>query len=393
MRVLLVVLSIWTGTLGFLGCSSSTIAPSVEVISPIQSLPVEYVPRPANVLGTLLFSSVATEQEKADIWSESRGKWVMWVGSVEAVEPKLKPSRLIFLYEYDTSGLAIYNKFGVAVDFNPSMTERLKQLTIGQRVYYRARLGQRESATLYTSIEYGSGISGFLVLSEGELVAADDPQAVLADLAYASYEQLEELVAEAERVTAVSKYFERELEQGWTGIAIETGLNFLNVKLYDEPWLQVLPLPEKRSRKASIKSEIEDALEAALAFLHSNEPKHDWSEDIEQKSENNRKVVESTQEAGLALDSTWRIFKQSPGQIDRSDIAKTAATTIDKLRAYPGIVSGAVAIAESVGRLLDLDVYDQIVGSCYALLDLIDVGMEHVYANVLRAIDNIARPD
>ena len=383
MRVLLVALCISIGALGFPGCSSSTIVPSVEVLSPTQSQPVEYMAKPADVLGPLIFSGMNTEQEETSIWSESRGKWVLWVGSVEAVEPKLKPSRLIFLYEYDTSGLAIYNKFGVAVDFNPSMTERLRQLTQGQRVYYRAKLGQRETAGLFTSAEYGSGISGFLVLSEGEVITSDDPAAVLADLAYSSYEQLDRLVADAERIASLDNYFQRAANLS-TDVAWQLSklaLGFVNIRLTGNTQLQKVSLPAMSEKALSAKSEIEDSLGTALASLHYDAGGHGEydRQGIERKIESSERIAGVIGDGIRDLESVWFEDKRS-SELDLGDLVYEGTVALigkalPEVELIIGITQPAGDGMAEIGRL---PLYQQMIVICQTYLALTDGTIQHI---------------
>lgn len=394
-QILLVTLCILLGALSFPGCSSSTIPPSVEELSPTQPQPVEYIARPATVLGTVIFSDITTEQEKKDIWSESRGKWVLWSGIVHGVEPKLKPSRIVFVYEYETSGWALYSNFGVAVDFKPAMTERLKQLTKGESVYYRAKLVQREVGGLFQFTKYDSDISGFLVLEEGEIIASDDPEAVLVDLVYSSYEHLDRLVADAERIAAISDYFERKANLAsdvkWN--LTKLALKLMHIELHDDTQLHEISLPAVRMKASLAKSEIEDNLKATLAFLHYDAGAHGEYErqDIERKIESSERIVNIIEDEIKDLESIWEKDKRSaePGIVDLISVAIIQLANV----ALPGVglvIGIPKAAGEGVTEIMRLPLYQQVIVICQTYLGLIDEYTLYIRNTTIDIVSNIA---
>jgi len=395
-QILLVTLCILLGTLSFPGCSPSTIPPSVEELSPTEPQPVEYIAKPATVLGTLVFSDITTEQNKKDIWSESRGKWVLWAGSVHEVEPKLKPSRIIFLYEYETSEWMLYNKFGVAVDFESMMTERLKQLTKGEHVYYRAKLAQRETSGLFQSAKYGSDISGFLVLEEGEIIASDDPEAMLAELAYSSYEQLDKLVADAERIVVLKGYFERKANLAtdvkWN--LTKLALRLIHIELHDDTQLQEMSLSAVRTKASLAKSEIEENLRATLTFLHNSTGTRAEFErqDIERKIESSERIVNIIGDEIEDLESIWEKDKRSaePGLVDLIPVAIIQLANM----ALPGVglvIGIPKATGEGMTEIMRLPLYQQVIVICQTYLGLIDESTQHIRDVTTRTISDIAR--
>ena len=247
--------------LDFSACTSRLIPPSEEYLSPPEPEKVEYIAEPPDDLAKLLFSSGISEQSREDTWSDAQGKWVVWVGNVHHVEPQLKPSRIIFLDEYETSSMSFDSgQFTVTVKFDPAWTQQLKQLTTGEFVYYRAKL-----------VRYDLGLgSNLLTLEEGEIIHRDDVAAKLVELVYSSYEQLDRLAADAERIAAISNYFERkanltlDVKRNLTKLA----LKLISIELRDDTQLHEISLPAMRTKASLAKSEIEENLKATLASLH-----------------------------------------------------------------------------------------------------------------------------
>jgi len=216
------------------------IPPSEEVISPSEHQQVEYIAKPPGELGRLLFSYQLSEQQRQNNWNECRGKWVVWSGTVLGVSPKLKPSKGVFSYDYAVPLLyAAAGEFGVIVDFQPRWTEYLGQLSEGETVHYRAKLVQRKPVLLYEAAKYGiSPDAGFLELKDAEIIANDNITAKVVDMVYASYDQLERLVEEAEGINAVQKFFEGKLESGTIlRIVMETAFDLANIDISDSYWL------------------------------------------------------------------------------------------------------------------------------------------------------------
>jgi len=92
----------WVSALGLSACTSRLIPPSTEYLSSPEPEKVQYISEPPYELAKSLFSSVVPQQSKEAAWSNAVGKWVVWTGNLDHTEPQLKPSRMVFLYKYET---------------------------------------------------------------------------------------------------------------------------------------------------------------------------------------------------------------------------------------------------------------------------------------------------
>ena len=360
--------------LGFSACTSRLIPPSEEYLSPPEPEKVEYIAKPPNDLAELLFSSGISEQSKATTWSNAQGKWIVWVGKVHRVEPQLKPSRIVFLYEYETSPMSFDNgQFVVTVKFDLSWTQQLKQLTTGEFVYFRAKL-----------VEYDSGLgSNLLMLEKGQLIHRDDIAAKLVDLAYSSYEQLDRLAADAKRIVEISDYFERkadltlDVKRNLTKFA----LKLIHIELRDDTQLHEISLPAVRRKASLTKSEIEKNLEVRLAIMHSNTGIRRELElqDIERKIVSGERLVKIIEDEIKDLESIWEKDKRS-AELDIVDLIPVAVNQlINVIIPDSGIIIGiTTATADIMAEIVQRPLYDQVVVICQTYLGLIDEDMQYI---------------
>jgi hypothetical protein len=355
-----------------------TLPGRVEYLAPPEPEKVEYIAIPPSDLAKILFSTGVSERARETTWSDAQGKWVVWVGKVHRVEPQLRPSRIVFLDEYETPPLSLDSgQFDIIVEFDPAWTERLKQLTTGELVYYRAKL---------VKYDWGWGLN-LLTLEQGEIVPHDDVAAKLVDLAYTSYRQLGELVEEAENIAAVSRFFEDKLRDGEKKIAIETMLGLVGLDISDKYWLlEETPLLELRARKNSLKFSIEHHLQEALGALHHSDPPNDavLRQKIEETLRSNNIVVEGTKTVSKVLKDFWEEEKRS-AEPDISD-----ATLALLLKKLPPL-SAAKTVMEGIIEYGKLDAYETIVGTCHMELGTIESSMERIHDNVVEVINEVIR--
>lgn len=239
---------------------------------------VEYVARPAIALGKQILSPWISEQSKDSAWGQARGKWVLWKGSIHSIEPAMNPNRIVLVYEYEAPLPYYTQRFGVVVEFDVQWSESLKQLNPGEMVYFRGKLVDKEFS-LADIYRYGLDFnSHVLLLEQGQIIDENDIGAVLADLAYLSYEQIDSLLLAAERIDQVMNYFERRADVSsdlrWQLSSFATKL--VNIQLPIDPSLsednymevQEMSLTIVRSQAALAKSEIEQTCAEALKLLH-----------------------------------------------------------------------------------------------------------------------------
>ncbi|MBT9143222.1 MAG: hypothetical protein DDT32_01764 [Syntrophomonadaceae bacterium] len=362
------------------GCTSRQIAPSTEEILPIPTQPLEYIALPPATLGKLLFSYETAGQE--NIWREYRGKWVLWVGSVHEVEPKLKPSRIIFLHEYETSQMAFHTgKFGVIVEFEPAWTNHLNQLITGQTVYYRAKLVSREPAG-FSANRYGLGFgSQILMLEEGQIIGGDEIAAKLVDLAYVSYEQLDRLVKEAESIATVSNYFEQRLELlGGKWIAIRAVLSPLGIKIPNSPTPSQTILVDKQRHKIVLQDKIEASLKNVLTSVHTAAPAQEnhLRQYIQEALETNRKLASEIDRDSEPLKEMWQKARQS-SVVGLGDLLEAGIGQL-----LP-IIGDVLVAKQALDDYLEREPVEQAIITSHALLQKIAEHMEQVSENVVGA--------
>jgi hypothetical protein len=355
----------------------------VEYLSEPEPETVEYIAAPPAELGKQLLSPWVSEQSRDNAWSNARGKWVVWKGDVQGIEPMLKPSRIVFLYEHEAPAPFSRRQFGVIVKFNPVWTEDLKQLATTETVYYRARLVARESGAFSldaarSRLEPGSY---FLVLEDGQIIDSSSVTAQLTDLVYTSYRQLEKLVGEAENIAAVSRFFEGKLRDGEKRIAIETMLRLVGLDIRDRYWLfEETPLLELRTRKNSLRLNIQHHLQEALSVLHHSDPSNDavLRQEIEETFRSNNIVVEEAKAVSKILKDFWEEEKRSA----ELGISDAALALLPPLSAAKTIIEGAIEYGK-------LDAYETIVGACHLQLGFIESSMEQIHDNVVEVINEV----
>lgn len=366
--------------LDFSACTSRLIPPSEEYLSPPEPEKVEYIAKPPSDLAKRLFSAGVSEQSREAAWSDAQGKWVVWVGNVHHVEPQLKPSRIIFLDEYETSSMSFDSgQFTVTVKFDSAWTQQLKQLTTGEFVYYRAKL-----------VKYDLGLgSNLLTLEEGQIIAPDDVTAKLSDLNYASYDQLQRLIEDAETIANIKNYYEQKLKKGRTWIATKTVVEALTgITLNDETWLQKMSyLPDKERLNTSLKSEVQLHVRDALASLHSHAPrdKRDCLDDIGQRVKANNAIIEGAE----LVTSTLKAYYEEERHLNEPSVHELGLELL--LLKLPKILGVTKTVLEGVIEAGKLDAYETVVGVCYLRLDDIDKMMNEIASNVVKAADHITK--
>lgn len=351
---------------------------------------IDYIAKPPTELGKDLFSYELDDQQRQNNWSNYVGKWVVWVGNVGKVTPKLNPSRIEFLpEEYDTGDLRplFPGQVGVVVDFkSDEWTEYLRHLAKGERVYYRARL---------TGKGYGVGFNFHLLfLEEGKIVHRESVVAqlvdLLVDLAYSSYEQLQELLESARRIAYIGDYFAAKLEHSADlKSAIEVGLGLMNIRFPDKAWpekawLQQIFLPKMEQRKAFYESKIQESLRLVLISLHRASPAQDKRhlQKIAEKRASNRDMVTEIRDKRKFLEAAWELERKS-----------TMASIGDLLEALIGQLHIAVELALTVKEAWEkykkLEPYQQLIASSSNALSQISIYMERISKNVIEVIGNI----
>jgi len=377
-------------------CGPSLISPSQEDILPSQDQQVEYIAKPPGELGKLVFSYELGEQQGQDNWNKYRGKWVVWSGKVTDIIPKLKPSKLVLVYDYETPPLTLSaGKFAVEVinDVSSEWTEDLERLSEGETCYYRAKLAQRKTGLFFwEEAKYGKSLDGLLELKDGEIINNDHITAKLVDMVYASYEQLNRLVEEAEEINAVENFFEGKLKQGRRRIAIETILKLGGVDISDKYWLlEKEPLPKMRAHKNVTKSEIEEHLQKALLLLHSNTPRNErLYEEIEQVRKIGETAVETAEDSANIIKDFWEEEKKSaePGISDL-----ICELVVSKLSTIIGVgkIGVGKTVVEGILEAGKLNAYEIIVGGCSQELYHIDCNIEELGNRVVEVVDKVTR--
>ena len=339
-----------------------------------------YVARPPAELGRQLVSPWVSEHSKETAWGNARGKWVLWKGRVHSVEPALNPNRIVLVYEHEAPPPFHTQRFGVVVGFGAQWSARLKQLTVGDFTYFRARLAEAEFR-LADVYRYGLDFSSHvLLLEQGQIVEPDDIAAALVDLAYAGFEQLDELVRAAECIAAVSEFFEGKLRDGRKRIAIETIIKLVGIDIRDKYWLLGhTPLAELRASRDWLKFDIEQRVQEALEVLHYAGPVKSAAlrDSIEKQARYNRTAVEASKDACGVLRGFWEEERRS-AQPSISDLALELL-----LMKLPRLIAVVKTIMEGIIECGELDAYEIIVGACHLQLEMIAGHMEHIHAGVI----------
>ena len=362
------------------GYGIRTLPGRTEYLSEPEPETVGYVARPPAELGRQLLSHSVSDQSKENAWASARGKWVLWKGDVRSIEPALNPNRIVLVDEYEGPMPLYTQRFGVVVEFDAQQSERLKELEVGETVYFRARLVEKEFR-LADVYRYGLDFSSYvLLLEQGQLVDPEDIAAGLVDLAYAAFEQLDELVKEAEGIAATSGFFEGKLRDGTKRIAIETMTKLVGIDIGDKYWLLAeTPMAELRAHRDYLKFGIEQRIKEALEVLHHTGPLDSVAlrQRIEQQARSNDTVVEATKDAGRILRDFWEEERRSaqPG------ISELALESL--LLRLPATIGIAKTIMEGIIEYGKLDAYETIVGACHLQLERIEGHMKYIYDGVI----------
>lgn len=372
--------------------SSPSVSPTTIELGPIKQRELMYIAKSPADLGASLFSYELSEQSRKDNWSNYVDEWVLWSGIVREITPQLKPSRITFVYQYNNVPQMSFQdgKFVVAIDFAPEFSGKLMQLSNGSKVYIRARVTEKETTNLFENSRYGVSNGDFLSLGNGQLLSSDSDLSRLADIAYSSYDQLEQLSRDAAIIAAIKNYYEQKLQKGtdWSWIAAKTIVEAAGVTLDNEAWLQnVSSLDAKQQLKSSLKAKIEAEFSKFLVAFHDrpSERDLDFQNMIEQKHKINNTIVYSTDEAASILKTFYEDERQMPGN-NMSDAAM--ALILEKLSEelstkVIGISKAMLDNAEDIGKL---DAYATIVGSCYYQLGQIDKMMGAISDNVIEIL-------
>ncbi|MCD5411873.1 hypothetical protein M1N42_03160 [Thermodesulfovibrionales bacterium] len=300
--------------LRFLRDGSRTIPPSVVYLVPPEPEQVEYIAKPRDVLAKYLFSFTASRQSKEANWSNAVGRWVVWYGEVDAIEPRFNPNRIYFRHRYETPPLSIDSgRFGITVEFDPAWTSLLEQLSPGQTVYYRARLATRGA---------GFGLSsGFLRLKDGQIIDRSDIAAKLVNLAHTSEQKLDELMEKAKSIAKVNDFFRQRLEPRWKKARIVVKALPMPITIPEKPGVACQHmLAHIIEIKIKSKAEIRANLEDALIYLHpgTTQPakEHHLRQFIQQKSKANRESISEIRENTQLLMEIYEEARQRPGLED-----------------------------------------------------------------------------
>lgn len=362
------------------GYGVRAIPPSVEYLVPPEPEKVEYLAISPDDLAKRLFSIGASEQSREDAWSNARGKWVVWRGDVHDIAPKLKPSRVVFLHEYEVLPMSFDSgQFGIIVEFDHAWTEHLRQLTIGQTVFYRAKLVRRKTGLFG---KYGLGLgSGFLMLEDGQIIDSNAVTAKLVDLAYTTRQQLKKLVKEAENIATARNFFQQRLERlGGKWGAIQAILTPLSIRIPDSPTPRQTILVGKQKQRIVLQAKIEANLENVLTSLHTAAPAQEnyLREYIQEALETNRKLASEIDRYAEPLKKLWQKARQS-----------SVAGLGDLLEAIIGRlhpIIGAFFITEqALNDFLERKPIEQAIIASYILLQKIDEHMEQISENVVGA--------
>lgn len=375
-KLVVIMLGLIGVVLMAVSCGPSRVPPSKEKISPIEEEEqIDYVGKPPDELGKDLFSYKLDDQQRRDNWSKYAGKWVLWAGEVGKVTPKLKPIRVEFLPEEYEISLSP-GKISIIVDFKQQWTKHLRHLSKGETIYYRARLTQKG---------YSMGLNYLLFLEEGEIIDSESVEARLVDLAYSSYEQLQELLENARQIAALMDYFvERLRYSDLKSIAIRALLRLLNIELPERTWLKQISLPEKERQKRLFESKIQESLRSALISLHSASPVQDklYLQKIEKIRETHRHMVEEIRDARKFLEAAWERARES-AILGIDDLAKAL---IKQLRISIKLV---LTFKKAWEDHKEFELYQQLIVLSCGVLWQINQDMERISKNIIEVIGNI----
>ena len=372
-----------------------------EHLSESEPQTVEYVARPASELGKELLSPWISEHLKESAWNNARGKWVLWKGDVHSVEPVVRPSRIVLVYEHEAPLPFYTQQFGVVVEFDAQWGESLRGRTVGDTVYFRAILVEREFrlADVYRyGLDFGSSV---LLLEDAEIIDENDIAAKLIDLAYSSYEQVDRLVAVAERADDITAYFARRAnvssDMRWQLSA--AALRIAGMRLPHDPPLdgddysgsRGISLTDIGREAALARSEIESSLAGALIFLHDADTtsKYDY-EAIEQRMQSTARMV-TANEYFVEEVEILRAEDRRRGDVGIGDLGWFGLGEIlDKIIGWPAslvisVVEAAVVFGEDLGYR---SLYEGMVVICERQLHIVSMGIESICDNTILTIEN-----
>ena len=387
-RLLAILAAVLLPALSLLGCIGwQTIPPSEVEFSPPVEEKVEYLAIPPCELSARLFPSGFADDS---FWSHAVGKWVLWSGEVTGIEPKLSPSRLNFHYPYDGgwSPLKVWSDLSVVVEFDDDeSTSTLRDLSIGDEVYYRAKLVRQEPSL--------SPIGQRLILQDGQIIERNHLAARLGDLAYVSYEQIDHLLAAAERIDNVMNYFERRANVTssvrWQLSSFATQL--VNIELPHDPSLsggdnsdvRQMSLSVVSNEAALAKSEIERNLAAALELLH------DGDESVEVDPDDIHELmrtIERIKTYGISEDEVEYLedIEEKDRRLGQPSVVGAFLTLVSSpFGIWVKIVAAVAHAAATV--ILDVqlhDVYEQMIVVCETYLGTSSAWLELIRnANVV----------
>jgi hypothetical protein len=335
-----------------------------------------------------------SNQEKQDLWAQYFGKWVVWSGTVRDIAPQLNPTRIVFVYKYDVPQQSLQGgEFIVAANFAPEFSAQLKQLSKGDRVYFRARLVQKETTIFLEAGRYGvSTDAGFLSLKDGQIIPNDSDIAKLVDFTYSSLEQLETLANCAEIVNNIAAYYEQKamLASDAKRVLVKTALRLINVEVDDEKLIQAVYLPELRNHVSIMKSEIEGHLSNTLVSLHEALVQKNHSTGIQLKMGTHQRIVDAMIDAADNLRNNWEEERIASSPSMSEGILEGSIEVLSNiLTKIPATSLGiGKAAAETYLEYNKIPSYYQMMGTCYDFVYLADRSMEHIYDDTIKIIDD-----
>ncbi len=386
----------------FQGYGIRTLPGRTEYLSePEQKAPekdaVAYIARPSAELGRQLLSPSVSDQSKENAWASARGKWVLWKGAIRSIEPAINPNRIVLVDEYQAPMPLYTQRFAVVVEFDSQQSKRLKKLEVGQTVYFRARLVEKEFR-LADVYRYGLDFSSHVLsLDEGQIVDDDHVAAILADLAYISYEQIDRLSVAAKRTHDVMDYFERRANVSsdvrWQLMAAATRI--AGIRLPHDPPMSENGYTESggisitvvKREAALAKSKIEQSLASTLTLLHTlDEPPGFDHHIIHEAKQSNARMVTANEDFVEEIE-VLRDEDKRRGEIGIGDLTWFG---IGQILGWPAslvisVVNSAARFGEDLGYL---PLYDGMIVICERQLHIIGLTVDRVLNSAVDAIED-----
>jgi hypothetical protein len=370
-------------------CNTSTeVEPTVVVLGEVKAEGLEYIVLSPSVLGERLYSFSLSENNREQNWRDYLNKWVLWPGTIVDIEPALKPSSIYIVYDFPLRSFSFQEgKFVVKVNFTPEETPSLKQLSVGDRVYYKAKL-RKNTLSLATG-RYGVNDGYMLDLQEARLVSSDCDIARLVDLAYSGQQQMDTLIDHAKKITSVMNYYNETLDAGVAWIGAKMMVELLTPLTINDPhWLeQVSSLPDKESLRNRLIDEMSIQVGNVLTINHSTVSGRNLSlqDTIEAKYNKNNSLVESSADVtGYLYDFYQQYSQQSTAGL--SDLVK--ALVKQKLPGFLKLIGLLKTGVEAAIDVSKLGPYETIVGSCYLQLSNTDDAMQLIKQNIVKAAES-----